>query len=139
MSQNFQCQLQLSPGVNTFNIQAYNSTGTAQKSITIHYTPVECNNPNIQLVSPATNTVNTTNNMVSITAKILHTQTIRFKENGVDIRGYNFDVNTGDFVTTLNLNPGTHTYEIVAFNTCGVVTETITFNFGNTPLVKTPL
>ena len=139
MSQNFQCQLQLSPGVNTFNIQAYNSTGTAQKSITIHYTPVECNNPNIQLVSPATNTVNTTNNMVSITAKILHTQTIRFKENGVDIRGYNFDVNTGDFVTTLNLNPGTHTYEIVAFNTCGVVTETITFNFGNTPPCQDPV
>ena len=33
MSQNFQCQVQLSPGVNTFNIQAYNSTGTAQKQL----------------------------------------------------------------------------------------------------------
>ena len=105
MSQNFQCQLQLSPGVNTFNIQAYNTTGTAQKSITIHYTPVECNNPAIQLISPNTNTVNTTNNKVSIMAKILHTQTIRFKENGMDIQGYNFDVNTGDFVSMLNLKP----------------------------------
>ncbi len=139
MSQNFQCQVQLSPGVNTFNIQAYNSTGTAQKTITIQYTPVECNNPAIQQISPNTNTVNTTNNKVSIMAKILHTQTIRFKENGMDIQGYNFDVNTGDFVSMLNLKPGTHTYEIVAFNTCGVVTETITYNFGNIPPCQDPV
>ncbi len=139
MSQNFQCQVQLSPGINTFNIQAYNSTGTAQKTISIHYTPVECNNPAIQLISPTTNTVNTTNNKVSIMAKILHTQTIRFKENGMDIQGYNFDVNTGDFVSMFNLKPGTHTYEIVAFNTCGVVTETITYNFGNTSTCQDPV
>ena len=100
---------------------------------------MECNNPNIQLVSPSTNMVNTTNNIVTIIAKILHTQTIRFKENGMDIRGYNFDVNTGDFTSTLNLNPGTNTYEIVAFNTCGVVTETITFNFGNNLSCQDPV
>ena len=57
----------------------------------------------------------------------------------MDIQGYNFDVNTGDFVSMLNLKPGTHTYEIVAFNTCGVVTETVTYNFGNTPPCQDPV
>ena len=57
----------------------------------------------------------------------------------MDIRGYNFDVNTGDFTSTLNLNPGTNRYEIVAFNTCGVVTETITFNFGNNLSCQDPV
>ena len=44
-------------------------------------------------------------------AKIINTQTIRFKENGNDIQGYNFNVNTGDFSTMINLTPGSHSYE----------------------------
>ena len=72
-------------------------------------------------------------------AKIINTQTIRFKENGNDIQGYNFNVNTGDFSTMINLTPGSHSYEIIAYNTCGIVTETVTFNYGNKVTCQDPV
>ena len=136
---NFQCEVQLNPGANTFNVQAFNDVGTAQKTIVLNHIQRECDNPEIQMINPTTNIVNTNNNKASIMAKIINTQTIRFKENGNDIQGYNFNVNTGDFSTMINLTPGSHSYEIIAYNTCGIVTETVTFNYGNKVTCQDPV
>lgn len=130
-SQNFQCELQLQNGINTFNVQAFNPSGSANKSITIDYTPVECENPSIQLISPTSNTVTTSNSRGFIKAQIVNTQTVEFKIDGTPSQGYNFDVNTGEFTAMINLPQGTHTYEIKAFNMCGSVTELVTYNYGS--------
>ena len=42
-------------------------------------------------------------------------------------------MNNGVFSSMINLSPGTHNYEINAFNTCGSASEIISFTYGSLP------
>ena len=127
----FECEIQLQNGSNHFKITATNSRGKDEKSVNLIYSSEECDNPIIQLNSPSNNNVTVSNSRAYISANIIHTQNVNLKINGVDSQGYNFNVNNGEFSSILNLNPGTHNYEIIAWNTCGTVVESITFNYSN--------
>ena len=60
-SSDFQATLTLVPGNNIFTVKGTNSSGSDTEQISIVYTPVECDNPAINLVQPQSNTVSTTN------------------------------------------------------------------------------
>ena len=128
-SENFQCEIQLQEGVNIFEIEANNEFGTATKTITINYTSSECDNPVIQLISPSSDYVNTDNSRGYIKAVVNYTQNIKFYIDGIATQGYTFDVNTGDFEVSLNLKRGSNTFTLEAYNACGAVSETITYNY----------
>ena len=129
----FQCEIQLQNGVNVFKIKAFNNDGKDESIVTVEYAPIECENPIILLKSPNSNNITSNNSRGYISAVINNTQNIDFKIDGVVSQGFNFDVNTGVFSSMLNLSPGTHNYEINAFNTCGSATEIISFTYGNLP------
>ena len=129
----FQCELQLQNGINIFNIKAFNNEGKDESIVSIEYAPIECKNPIINLKSPNSNIITASSSRGYISAVINNTQNVIFKIDGVASQGFNFDVNNGVFSSIINLSPGTHDYEINAFNTCGSATEIISFTYGNLP------
>ena len=129
----FQCELQLQNGINIFNIKAFNNDGKDESIVSIKYASMECENPVINLKSPNSNIVKANSSRGYISAVIKHTQNVEFKIDGVASQGFNFNVNDGVFSSMINLSPGTHDYEINAFNTCGSATEIISFTYDNLP------
>ena len=129
----FQCELQLQNGINVFNIKAFNNDGKDESVVSIEYAPIECKNPIIHLKSPNSNSVTASSSRGYISAVINNTQNVIFKIDGVASQGFNFNVNNGVFSSMINLSPGTHDYEISAFNTCGSASEVISFTYGNLP------
>ena len=129
----FQCELQLQNGINVFNIKAFNNDGKDESVVSIEYAPIECKNPIIHLKSPNSNSVTASSSRGYISAVINNTQNVIFKIDGVASQGFNFNVNNGVFSSMINLSPGTHDYEINAFNTCGSASEVISFTYGNLP------
>ena len=127
----FECEIQLQNGPNNFKIEASNNAGRDEKSVTIIFSSEECENPIIQLNSPSSNNSTITNSRAYIDALIINTQNVTFNIDGSSSQGYNFDVNSGSFSSMINLSPGSHTYEIIAFNSCGTTNEIITINYGN--------
>ncbi len=128
-SENFQCEIQLQEGANIFKIEANNEFGTSTKTILINYTSSECDNPVILLTSPSSDYVNTDNSRGYIKAVVNYTQNIKFYIDGIATQGYTFDLNTGDFEVSLNLKRGSNTFLLEAYNACGAVSETITYNY----------
>ena len=128
----FQCELQLQI-TNVFNIKAFNNDGKDESVVSIEYAPIECKNPIIHLKSPNSNNVTASSSRGFISAVINNTQNVIFKIDGVASQGFNFNVNNGVFSSMINLSPGTHDYEISAFNTCGSASEVISFTYGNLP------
>jgi len=129
----FQCELQLQNGINIFNIKAFNNDGKDESIVSIEYAAIECKNPIINLKSPNSNSVTASSSRGYISAVINNTQNVIFKIDGVASQGFNFNVNNGVFSSMINLSPGTHDYEINAFNTCGSSSEVISFTYGNLP------
>ena len=127
----FECEIQLQNGTNVFKVEASNNAGRDEKSVTIIFASEECENPIIQLNSPSSNNSTVTSSRAYIDALIINTQNVIFNIEGSSSQGYNFDVNSGSFSSMINLSPGSHTYEIIAFNSCGTVNEIITINYGN--------
>ena len=127
----FECEIQLQNGTNVFKVEASNNTGRDEKSVTIIFNSEECENPIIQLNSPSSNNLTVTNSRAYIDATIINTQNVNFIINGSPSQGYNFDVNNGSFSSMINLSPGSHNYEINAFNSCGTVNEVININYDN--------
>jgi len=129
----FQSEIQLQNGINIFNIKAFNNDGKDESIVSIKYAPIECKNPIINLKSPNSNSVTASSSRGYISAVINNTQNVIFKIDGVASQGFNFNVNNGVFTSMINLSPGTHDYEINAFNTCGSASEIISFAYGNLP------
>ena len=139
-SSDFQATLTLVPGNNIFTVKGTNSSGSDTEQISIVFTPVECDNPAINLVQPQSNTVSTTNTKAFIKMNVLNTQNIAFKINGNSSSGYNFDVNTGVFSTMLNLSPGTTVYTLTATNDCGTTSQTVTYQLAQqAPMGQAPI
>ena len=128
-SENFQCEIQLQEGANIFEIEANNEFGSSTKTITMNYTSTECDNPVIQLSFPFSDYVNTDNSRGLIKAVVSYTQNIKFYIDGVVTQGYTFDMNTGDFEVSLNLKRGSTIFTLEAYNACGAVSQTITYNY----------
>ena len=129
----FQCELQLQNGINVFNIKAFNNDGKDESLVSIEYAPIECKNPIINLKSPNSSSVTASSSRGYISAVINNTQNVIFKIDGLASQGFNFNVNNGMFSSMINLSPGTHNYEISAFNTCGSASEVISFTYGVLP------
>ena len=113
----FVCDVTLKEGANIFEVDAVNSAGTASKSTTLIYVPVECYKPTILLTAPNNWQTSTTNSKGYLEMQINGEQSIVFKVNGEAVPSYNFS--NGKFSSFLHLVEGVNNYEVIATNECG--------------------
>ncbi|MFT5601306.1 MAG: hypothetical protein ACI9N1_001549, partial [Flavobacteriales bacterium] len=147
-------QVALLQGANIIEITGTNSAGTATKSQTIIYTPVQapCSTPVIVLTQPSVSakstvgsgasapiSINTTNSKGAIIGNISGAATVVFKINGQSSPGYNYNAQTGSFESMLHLTEGANSYEISATNNCGTVTQTITYIYAPVQACENPV
>ena len=127
-------------GGNVFAISASNSAGSDSKTTTIIYEPVECDDPTISLIQPNISPLNhiATNNTFTVQASVQNlssNQGLVFKVNGVVKTNFSFNTSTGQFNSTVNLQDGSNSIELIANNDCGnaSINSTILFGYENEP------
>lgn len=117
----------LQAGLNTFQITAMNTCGTASETITVNYQ--NCIPPSISISTPTNTTVSVSNFILSATIQNSNNgQGITFKQNNQTNTNYSFNSLSGTFQTNVILTPGLNTFVITAMNACGTDSETITVN-----------
>lgn len=115
----------LTLGNNTIIITAVNDCGTA--TLTYHVIREECFLPTIGAITPTNNTTTTDLNLnVSAQLTQVNTADIQFIVNGIS-QPFTFNSQTGAFTASINLQVGANQVSIVATNSCGSKTETLTY------------
>jgi len=119
--------INLIPGANTITLQATNACGNDLESVVINY--VQCQAPQIAVLSAIPNGASTANQTVTFTASISNTfaNQIQFKLNGQTVQ-YSF--NNNQLIANLTLQEGLNSISLVANNDCGSDIElwNITYN-----------
>lgn len=121
----FSCNVSLTEGANYFEVDAFNNAGTSSKSTVIIYTPAECFVPEISLLSPSSANYSTDNSKGYLEMIISNEDQFIFKVNDEQVPSYDFDQNTGKFMSFLNLEIGVNTYELIATNECGSTSQKV--------------
>lgn len=134
----FSANVNLISGANTIEITGTNNDGSDSKSTVIIYQPVAppCQQPVIVLTQPAGNNYSTAQSSLQVTANILNVTTstgIVFRQNGTNVP-FTFNSATGAFSANVNFTQPTNNLEIIATNSCGSSTSTISVTY-NRPLV----
>ena len=124
-TKNFTCDVVLNEGPNVFEVDAFNSAGTASKSTILVYTPEECLKPTIALHSPSSTNFTTENSKGYLEMTISGQDNFIFKIDGQQVPSYNFDNSSGKFSSYLHLKPGVNTYELITTNECGSTTQKV--------------
>ncbi len=121
----YQANVSLNAGTNTIEIRATNSCGNDLKRLNIQYKP--CNSPVISIISPTENT--TTNASISLNVSLQNVSNvseIQATNNGQSISNGMYSPNTKRYEATVPLSFGLNTIVIVATNSCGSVSQSIT-------------
>ncbi|HLU87912.1 MAG TPA: hypothetical protein VKZ44_09170, partial [Taishania sp.] len=123
-------QFQLQTGINTIVITATNECGSDQKTVYVNYVP-ECNKPVVAFTNPNTSHTNATNPSINVQAKIdnLDGGLVQFYINGQQSSNFNYNTVTGILTSTVKLNDGNNSIQIIANNNCGSHTQTIYLNY----------
>ncbi|MEC8602867.1 MAG: tetratricopeptide repeat protein [Bacteroidota bacterium] len=124
-TKNFSCHVVLEQGPNEFEVDAFNTVGTASKSTVLIYTPEECIKPTISLLSPAALNSTTENSKGYLEMTISAQDDFIFKIDGQQVPSYNFDASEGKFSSYLQLKPGVNSYELIATNECGSTSKKV--------------
>ena len=124
-TKNFSCHVVLEQGPNEFEVDAFNTAGTASKSTVLIYTPEECIKPTISLHSPAALNSTTANSKGYLEMTISDQDDFIFKIDGQQVPSYNFDASEGKFSSYLQLKPGVNSYELIATNECGSTSKKV--------------
>ena len=113
-TKNFSCHVVLEQGPNEFEVDAFNTAGTASKSTVLIYTPENALKPTISLHSPAALNSTTENSKGYLEMTISGQDDFIFKIDGQQVPSYNFDASEGKFSSYLQLKPGVNSYELIA-------------------------
>ncbi len=124
----FTSNLRLQNGMNTIRIIARNECGVDEQTVQINY--VDCTPPAITLLTGSGNiTVTEPVYTLSATiANIVGRENVQFLVNGANAT-FNYNASTRKFQSSIALNPGVNTLQIIANNDCANDTETITVNY----------
>jgi hypothetical protein len=118
----------LSPGVNTFHLSVSNACGSDMKNNSVTY--LNCQTPNVTIVSPATNNVTVSNATYTFHAtapQMTSLQGISLLHNGNSVSNLVFA--NGQVSAVLALSPGINTFVLTATNACGTDSETRTIQY----------
>ena len=127
--------LTLQAGLNTFTIVATNACGVATETTSITFD--NCVPPTVSFTNPNNSGITVNRPSFNLTAAIqnVNASGIVLTQNGTPIT--NFGFTNGQLSHAVQLQDGLNTFVIVATNTCGTATQTITVNFSScvTPVV----
>jgi len=125
----------LQAGLNTFTIVATNACGVATETTSITFD--NCVAPTVSFTNPNNSGITVNRPSFNLTAAIqnVNVSGIVLTQNGTPIT--NFGFTNGQLSHAVQLQDGLNTFVIVATNTCGTATQTITVNFSScvTPVV----
>jgi hypothetical protein len=126
----------LQAGLNTFTVVATNACGVATETTSITFD--NCVPPTVNFTNPSTSGVTVSRpsfNLEAVVQNMPSTNGISFSQNGTTLS--NFTVNNNQLSSAVTLQDGLNTFVIVATNTCGTATQTITVNYSScvTPVV----
>jgi len=126
----FTSNVALTPGMNTFKIEATNLCGTITSTASVTFD--NCVSPTVQLISPSS--TGTTTNIAATTIQaflknVLSNQSVSVTQNGIAVT--NFTLNNGQLVFPTTLVNGINTFVITASSSCGNASETFTINYQN--------
>ncbi len=118
----------LQPGLNTIILTATNNCGTVEETIYVNYVPA-CDAPTVNFISPNTTSISTTNPSISIQAQIknLGDGLVQLYLNGQQTS--NFSYNNGILTSTLALQNGNNSIQIVVSNSCGTNSQSISVEY----------
>ncbi len=125
----------LQAGLNTFTVVATNACGVATETTSITFD--NCVPPTVSFTNPNNSGITVNRPSFNLTATIQNVSAsgIVLTQNGTPIT--NFGFTNGQLSHAVQLQDGLNTFVIVATNTCGTATQTITVNFSScvTPVV----
>ena len=132
--------LNIAIGSHTVIVKATNTAGSAQDSgeiIIIEEVSNQCDDPTIVMSQPvnltkasssgnATISTTTSSSTASLIGTMTNATNVTLSANGQNSSGFTFSPSSGSFNSTVQLNEGVNTYQIVASNNCGSATATQT-------------
>ena len=119
----------LSPGMNTFEVNAKNQCGDAKSNFVITYTP--CLSPIVSFTNPQNANGITENAQYTVTATVSNMQNgqLTLKHNNFNLTNYTYNAATGLVQAIVSLSPGMNSFFIGGKNQCGEVTQTSSVNY----------
>ncbi|TNE56060.1 MAG: hypothetical protein EP338_00405 [Bacteroidetes bacterium] len=136
-----ECNVNLQPGQNVFEIIASNAYGSDQAQTVIIYKQEEKQPPRVNITDPAANphTVATGNYQLKATIFNLERKDqSSVLLNGRAVSNYNFDPVSGKLDANLNLSIGSNVVTVKGTNEAGSDSETRTIIYNRTALVQAP-
>lgn len=129
-NQNFRGSYNLQQGLNTIVLTVRTECGADSKTIHVNYVPA-CDQPLVQFTNPRSNASSTTSPTYTIQAQIgnLGNGLIEFFVNGNKSSNYTYNSQTGLFTSTVALQNGSNTIQIIASNNCGSKSEVVTISY----------
>ncbi|MBU3659385.1 MAG: hypothetical protein FGM14_05935 [Flavobacteriales bacterium] len=125
----------LQAGLNTFTVVATNTCGVATETTTITFD--NCIPPTVSFTNPTNSGITVNRPAFNLTASIQNVNAtgIVLTQNGTPITNFGFA--NGQLNQAVQLQEGLNTFVIIATNTCGTATQTITVNYSScvTPVV----
>jgi large repetitive protein len=117
-------------GQNIFEIVASNNDGTDQESTIIIYNPQQNQvaPPRVDITNPAVSPTTVNSPSYNFAANVFNVNSqneITYTVNGV-VTVFNWNVNTNQLTSTINLNPGSNVVTVSASNVAGSDSETAT-------------
>ncbi len=125
----FSASINLSAGLNTFEVIAKNQCGDAKSNFVINYSP--CLQPTVSFTNPLTANGSTENVNYTLTANVSNIQNgqLTLKHNNFNITNYNYNASSGLVQATVSLSQGNNTFFIGGKNECGEATQTSSINY----------
>jgi large repetitive protein len=146
-SNEFNANVILIEGVNTFEIIGTNNFGSDQDSKQIILQSMVFTTappPAVKFTNPPYTPFNitSTNSQFSVTAQILNvvsSANVKFKVNGVFVPNFTFTPSTNHFAATINLVQGANILEIIGSNNIGQASDIVTINYARQETVSPPI
>lgn len=126
----FEKTVALNSGINTIQLIVTNNCGSDAHTFTVNYRP--CDDPDVQLITPASNGTFTQNPSQLVQAMVFNAANvgqIQLFLNGVQQSGGTYSTTNSLYQNTVNLNQGTNTIQVVATNDCGTDVQTVTITY----------
>lgn len=131
-SNQFNSNVILNPGINTFTLTANNECGVVQKTITIEYK--DCVNPSLTFINPssARSIVRVSNFTFSASISgIQSSQGILVYQNGALLSTISFNPSTSILQANVTLQPGLNEFTVTLTNNCGSTTLNTSATYEN--------
>ncbi len=134
--------LTLVPGSNSVTLTGTNADGTSSDQATIIYSvPQPVQPPVVFYTDPASSPITVNNASYTIRGKVLNVdgqQNVTFKKNGANQSGFSYNATTDEFVSTVSLNQGQNTFELIGTNSAGTATASTIITL-NVPAPQPPI